>query len=225
VTPPQPGGVAAVASSAPVIGTTGADRRTSVGDGSQQFSSSLNGRQRGDNPISGFAAARPPLGSGGGDFISFPFWGPWGQWYPWYGAGFGWSVGYYGYNPFYYGATCWGWGRWGSWYDPFGYCWNPLAYGPATYVEIAGAGGHEKLAPKTGNLRIVASPKTASVYIDDALVGKVDEFDGLNDKLEVATGPHAVSVRAEGFQTATSDVVVEGGRTQTVRITLKKLKY
>ena len=226
--PPPPGGVArsAPAITAPVNST--GERRVSngVGDDTQGFSTSLN-RPRGDNPVTGFAAPRQyNLGGGGsgdGDFVSFPFWGPWGSWYPWYSGGFGWGFGYYGYNPWYYGATCWGWGRWGAWYDPFGYCWNPYWGAPTTYVEIAG-GGHKPAAPSTGKIRILTSPKTANVYIDDALVGTVDEFDGLGDHLELDKGRHVVSIKADGYETAVKEVVVEGGKTQTVRLSMKKIK-
>lgn len=214
-------------------GATAAERRTGGGgsaDLAQQFSSSLAtvNRIRGDNPIAGFATPRQPLvlGGGGGDFVSNPFWGPWGSWYPWYSS---WGFGYYGYNPWYYGATCWSWGRWGAWYDPYGYCWNSWnSYywgAPTTYVEIAGTHHNTaKLEPKTGEIRILASPKTAKVYIDDALVGTVDEFDGLNDHLEIATGPHVIGLRADGYEQITKDIVVEGGKTHTVRLTMKKIK-
>ena len=222
---PTPGGVATPVKAAPVNASSG-DRRVAVGDGSQDFSSSLAGRQRGDNPVTGFAATRQPLSGGGGngDFVSFPFWGPWGSWYPWYSFGFGWGFGYYGYNPWYYGATCWGWGRWGAWYDPYGYCWNPYWGAPTTYVEIAGTSHKPKAEPSEGKLRIVTSPKTASVYIDDALAGTVDDFDGLSDNLELPKGRHVLSVRADGYVPFVQEVVVEGGRTVTVRPSLKKVK-
>jgi hypothetical protein len=207
---------------APAIGTV--ERRAPVSVDVDQVSSSVSNRPRGDSPITGFAAPRTFTGGAGGDFISNPFWGPWGSWYPWYTPGFG-FYGYYGYNPWFYGATCWGWGRWGAWYDPFGYCWSPYYFGaPTAYVEISGAGGREKIGPSDGKIRIVASPKTAKVYIDDALVGIVDEFDGLSDHLELPKGRHVITVRAEGYVTAVRDVNVAGGRTSTVRLSLRKVK-
>ena len=213
---------------APVNATSDAERRTATGDaGQQNFSSSLSGlRLRGDNPVTGFATPRQPFtgGGGGGDLVGFPFWGPWGQWYPWYTPG--WGIGFYGYSPWYYGATCWNWGRWGAWYDPFGYCWGSPYWGaPTTYVEVAGTHhNYSKVVPATGELRIVASPKNASVYIDNALAGTVDEFDGLNDHLEIDTGRHTLTLKADGYQPAVQEIVIEGGHTQTVRITMKKIK-
>lgn len=195
--------------------------------GSDVFSSSAgNARVRGDNPVTGLAAARQPFsGGGGGDFVSFPFYGPWGQWYPWYGSGFGWYAGYYGYNPWNYGATCWSWGIYGPWYDPYSYCYGSYYYPPAYYgLEIGGgAGGAAKAHKTTGEVRLLANPKTAKVYIDNALVGTVDEFDGLNSHLEIDGGRHVLGLRAEGYQSYSQELVVESGRTQTVRITMKKL--
>ena len=137
--------------------------------------------------MTGVATPRQPgQFGGGGDFVSFPFYGPWGNWYPWYSPGFGWYAGYVGYNPWNYGATCWNWGIYGPWYDPYGYCWG--AYSAPFYVGVSiggeGGGGEAKASHKTtGDVRILATPKTAKVYIDNALVGTVDEFDGLNDHL------------------------------------------
>lgn len=163
---------------------------------------------------------------GGGDYVSFPFYGPWGGYYPWYTPGFGWYVGYMGYNPWYYGATCWGWGIYGPWYDPYSYCWSSYYWPSSAYigVDIGGGGGSSSKPQKaSGDLRVIASPKTAKVYIDGALVGTVDEFDGLNSHLEVDSGRHVLGLKADGYESYTGDIVVEGGRTQTVRITMKKL--
>jgi hypothetical protein len=226
-TAPMPGGVAvsAPAGVGPADSSGATVGRTA---GSGLFSSSLTtSRSRGDNPITGFAAVRQPtLGPiwGGGDYVSFPFYGPWGGWYPWYTPGFGWYAGYIGYNPWNYAATCWSWGLWGPWYNPYSYCWGSYYFPPGYYGIDIGGGGAAKAEKTTGDLRVLASPKTAKVYIDGALVGTVDEFNGLNRHLEVETGHHVLSLKAEGYQSSVQDVVVEGGRTQTVRISLKKLK-
>ncbi len=167
---------------------------------------------------------QPGQFGGGGDYVSFPFYGPWGGYYPWYSSGFGWYAGYMGYNPWYYGATCWNWGIYGPWYDPYGYCWG--AYSAPAYfgVDIGGGGGGEAKARKTtGDVRILTTPKTAKVYIDNALVGTVDEFDGLNDHLEIDSGRHVLGIKADGYQNYTQEIVVASGKTQTVRITLKKV--
>ena len=130
-----------------------------------------------------------------------------------------------GYNPWNYGATCWQWGRYGMWYDPYSYCWQSYWLEPA----YPGYGSLDKpAAPKPvstmGSLRIKATPDTAKVYIDNALVGTVDEFNGLSSHLEIQGGRHVLGLRADGFQPYSQEVVVEVGRTQTVRISMKKAK-
>ena len=76
----------------------------------------------------------------------------------------------------------------------------------------------------TGSIRLRASPSSASVYIDGALVGKVDEFDGFTDHLELDGGMHQLELRAEGYETYRGQIDVEVGKTLTERISLKKIK-
>ena len=183
--------------------------------------------------MTGRASTRPVLIGGGGvdlNYVSFPFYGPWGSWYPWYG-GFGWNLGFVAYNPWYYGATRWYWSPYGMWYDPYSY-WAPF-YGSGGYVTggySSGGGSNDDYteskprAPKktTGSVRIKANPGTASVFVDGALVGKVEEFSGLNDKLELEGGLHTLELRAEGYVTQAHEINVKVDTTQTVRLNLKK---
>jgi hypothetical protein len=74
---------------------------------------------------------------------------------------------------------------------------------PTTYVEIAGTHHREGFAGDRQPENI-AAVKTANVYIDDALAGTVDDFDGLGDHLG-STGPHDQH-RADGYENATQDV-------------------
>jgi hypothetical protein len=179
--------------------------------------------------VTGIASPRPIRGGGGGggidDNVSFPFYGPWGNWYPWYYGGFGWGAGYYGYSPWYYGATCWSWGRYGPWYDPYSYCWDPLwAVGAYGYGYSAGSSSEKapKPANTMGSIRLKASPETAKVYIDGALAGTVDEFNGLNSHLDVEGGRRSLRLVAEGYQDYVTEIVVKVGTTQTVRASMKK---
>ena len=63
-----------------------------------------------------------------------------------------------------------------------------------------------------GSLRIKANVSEAKVYVDGALAGLVDEFDGLKDHLELETGKHTVELRAEGYATVSADVVMLQGQ-------------
>jgi len=59
------------------------------------------------------------------------------------------------------------------------------------------------------------NPRHAKVYVDGALVGTVDDFDGLRDHLEVEAGRHALEVRADGYENYRTEVVVNSGKTTT----------
>lgn len=178
----------------------------------------------GTNGVRGIAGPRPLPVLPGGDFVSLPFYGPWGGWYPWCYSGFGWGLSFVYYDPWFYGPTSWYWGRYGMWYDPYAYFGDPYMAG-GSYVS-GGSSGSSYSSPfeevTYGSLRIKANVSQAKVYVDGALAGVVDEFDGLKDHLEVPTGRHSIELRAEGYTTASTEVEVSKGKTKTVRIDLKK---
>jgi hypothetical protein len=212
---PAPGGVA-------TGGGSESSSSSRVGSGSEVYQG-FGGdpsfvRTRNGRPITGTAAVRPNApGLGGGDFVSFPFYGPWGTWYPWY-SGFGWNLGFVTYNPYYYGAARWFWSPYGMWYDPYTY-WDP-------FWSYGGGGYYREREPKVentiGSIRIKASPANAKVYIDNALVGLVEEFDGLNENLDIEGGRHTLEIRADGYATYSEEIDVKAGKTRTVRVNLKK---
>lgn len=202
--PPAPGGYAvSPKQSDPVrLGTASAVAPSGIGS---------EARVRGAQLPSGYAIARPV--SNVDVIIAFPYYGPWGYWYPWYG-GFGWGYGYVGYNPWFYGATCWGWGRYGFWYDPAAYHWAPEPDTAAIEPE--------EEEPTVGTVRIRSNQDSARVYVDGQLVGIVDDFNGLSDHLELEKGRHTIELQADGFEPARTEVNVKAGRTQTVRVNLKR---
>ena len=208
---PAPGGV--VSGGAEARTGSSSSRTDTVGSTGQSV-----GRNRDDRPVSGFAAARP-VTEPGVRFISFPLYGPWGRWYPWYGSGFGWNYGFVTYDPWRYGATRWYWGRYGMWYDPY-------SYSPYYYDDYYGGarGGGDRDEVRFGSIRVKADPKTAKVYVDGALVGVVDDFDGLTDHLELEAGAHQLEIRADGYQPYVADITVEPGKTRTERIKLTRVK-
>jgi len=220
---PAPGGVATSSDAASSSSTrTSAEVFQGFGE------NTAVGRSRNGAPVVGKAATRPVIIGGGGldpNYVSFPFYGPWGNWYPWYG-GLGWNFGFVAYNPWYYGATRWYWGPYGMWYDP--YMYDPFYFGTG-YSSGGGGGDYTESKPRepkktTGSVRIKANPSTASVYVDGALAGKVEEFSGLNDRLEIEGGRHTIEIRAEGYVTKREEINVKVDTTQTVRINLKEKK-
>ena len=182
--------------------------------GGQQTARPRNGR-----PSVGTAVARPPVATASS--VPLTVFG-----------GFGWNLGYYGFSPYsyYYGPGSYYWNPlWGGWYDPF---YDPFYYDPMYARYGYGQrgprlyGGAESAAsayarPAMGSLRLKASPGTAKVYIDGKQMGTVDDFDGLTHHLEVAVGAHVLELRADGYQTLSTDINVGTGTT-TLRYTLKK---
>ena len=63
-----------------------------------------------------------------------------------------------------------------------------------------------------GSLRIRVNPAHAKVYLDGALIGTVDEFDGLSSHLAAEAGTHQLELRADGYEPFTTTVKVEAGQ-------------
>jgi hypothetical protein len=66
-------------------------------------------------------------------------------------------------------------------------------------------------------------PKHAAIYIDGALAGVVDDFDGLTNHLRLPAGSHTYELRAEGYRTHTGTLSVVAGQTRTERVSLGRL--
>jgi len=125
------------------------------------------------------------------------------------------------------------WNRYGLYdpffYDPYGYYGgfygSPFAWSSAV-IYGGGSYSSSREARESGNvsgsIRLKVNPKTAKVYIDGALAGTADEFDGLGGHLEIAAGSHQMELRAEGFAPYTTQITVKAHRTHTERVSLKK---
>jgi hypothetical protein len=124
------------------------------------------------------------------------YWSPWG-----YGFGFG----YMAYDPFLFGT--------------FGYSdyyADPYLGGGGYY----GGGGYSSSASQAayrgaGSLRLKVKPAHAQVFVDGYLVGDVDSFDGVFQRLNVEAGSHRIELRAEGYETTQFEVMVIPGKTIT----------
>ncbi|MFI5177817.1 MAG: PEGA domain-containing protein [Vicinamibacterales bacterium] len=152
---------------------------------------------------------RPP-----GVYPSNPIYGypGYGYWYPWYGPGFGYGYGYGYYDP---------------WYSGYGF-YGSYAYGGYGGYSGGGGGGggysSEYQTVATGSIRLRVSPETAKVYIDGALMGTVEDFNGLGRHLDLPAGQHQIELRADGYDTYTGTVEVLVGKTMTERVSLNKKK-
>jgi hypothetical protein len=91
-------------------------------------------------------------------------------------------------SPFYYDPF------WLGWYG-YGYQYRPYPpYGP---YGPYGRFGYEPVA----DLRIQVTPRQAAVYVDGYLVGSVDEFDGVFQRLRAPLGEHEITIYLNGYQT------------------------
>lgn len=241
-------GTVASRPSEPRPATTAGRRGGSRGASGVSGTSGRNGvavpgysRPRGDAPLSGYAVARrdiatlPPI-------ISGPvFWGPdnwyfypWGFgglglgyfWDPWMWSGFGSGYGGYGYGGYgRYGGYGYG-GYGGGYIDPY---WG--GSGGGGYSSEGRRDDKDDKSPAanpldsdlpTGGLRLKITPRDAEVYVDGYFAGRVDDFDGALQKLEIAEGSHKVELRAPGYETQTFDVMVVAGQTTTYRTDLER---
>jgi hypothetical protein len=119
-----------------------------------------------------------------------------------------------------YGFYPWGWGGlgfggyYGGYYDPWYY-----GGGNPTYYPVA-----QNRDDDEGALRLKVTPREASVYTDGYFVGRVDDFDGLLQKLHLSSGPHRIEIRDPKFETLMFDVQIEADQTVTYRGEMKKIQ-
>jgi hypothetical protein len=101
---------------------------------------------------------------------------------------------------------------------PFFWGWGAPAFylaAPQTFVPLPGD------AP-LGGVQLDVMPWRSSVYVDGALVGRVEEFKGYYQHLDLGAGPHQIAIVERGYETLVIDVVVTPGRTITYRATLNE---
>ena len=107
----------------------------------------------------------------------------------------------------------------GSPYDPYynGYAYNyPYAnnyYAPYRYT----APGYVRAVPgySHGGVRIEGAPQDAQVFVNGHYVGRVDDFDGAFQRLNLRSGPQHIEIRAPGLAPVSFNVNVLPGQTIT----------
>jgi hypothetical protein len=95
-----------------------------------------------------------------------------------------------------------GWGWWG---------------GPALYAPPYGAWG------VTSDARFLVTPRNTEVYVDGALAGVVDQYDGVFQSLRLAPGTHQITLYLDGHRRYQADVYVAPGSTLKLRHTMEPL--
>ena len=89
-----------------------------------------------------------------------------------------------------------------------------------------GYGGHGRYGygayrSNYGQVRIEIAPKAlrdeAHVYVNEAYVGVVDDFDGFFQRLVLTPGEYEIEVRLDGYRTLQEHVLVGPRRTYKIR--------
>lgn len=112
----------------------------------------------------------------------------------------------------------WGWGPGAWWGVPYhgigGPFWWPMSHrwwGPpvAFYGVPYGVGISEA--------RLLVTPRETEVYVDGALAGVADQFDGIFQSLRLKPGTHEITLYLEGYRRFSRNVYVAPGSTLKLR--------
>lgn len=172
------------------------------------------GHSTGGAPVVGRAVPRgtapghPIAGRPGGGYyrpayVYPPYWG---------GFGLGWGWGWGGY----YGWGAWGPGWWGPgyassmWWPGWGWWGAPALYAPPYWGVVSDA-------------RLMVKPRNTEVYVDGALAGVVDQYDGVFQSLTLAPGTHQISLYLDGHKRRDTNLYVAPGSTVKLRHTMEPL--
>jgi hypothetical protein len=104
----------------------------------------------------------------------------------------------------------------GYFYDPhFGPYpwWAPNLY-PYAYFPLTGV---------RADLRVLATPKEAAVYVDGFYAGIVNDFDGIFQGLPLPPGGHEITLFYEGYRTARQCVYLGPGSDFKLHLTMERL--
>ena len=92
---------------------------------------------------------------------------------------------------------------------------SPYYYYPEETLPVVPADA-ARLEEPEGFLRLLISPRNASVFVDGVYEGTVDDFGGTGERT-VRAGLHTVRVEADGFEPVEFDVRVPANDTITLR--------
>jgi len=172
--------------------STEGDATQSANRGDQSASSDSRARQ--GRPATGQAVARrADTGDGHRVIVVPPYYG---GYYPYYGGYYPWGYGGIGLGAYY-----------GGFYDPW---WD------GGYPADAYASGYD------GALRLKVKPRDADVYVDGYFAGRVDDYDGIFQRLRVDPGPHRIEIRQEGYEPLLFEVRIQPDKTLTYTGELEK---
>lgn len=113
----------------------------------------------------------------------------------------------YYYHPFYYSGF----------YGPFYSGWYPF------YAQYPYPYGRYRYRGTWASARIEVKPREAQVYLDGYLVGMVDQFDGVFQRLDLPTGEHELEVYMKGYRTYRQRTLFRPGESYHFKAMLEPL--
>ncbi len=136
-------------------------------------------------------------------------------------------------RPAYWGGFGLGWGWGGAWGGAWGY-WGPGWWGPGYASSLwwpgyGWWGGPALYAPPyamwglTSDARFLVKPRETEVYVDGALAGIVDQYDGVFQSLTLSPGTHRISLYLDGHRRHDANIYVAPGSTLKLRHTMEAL--
>jgi hypothetical protein len=194
---PRGGGGGGGGSSHPSGGSGGASSSSggsSSGDSTSASPYSGGGGRDGSRPLTPAQARHPRAGTGSG--------------YNYYHGG-GYYPGYYPWYPWYYPASYYYGPYWGAYYYgywPYGAYYGGYANGSGAYSYGSGGGEggeayyHSGGHSEPGAVRVLVDPDDAKVYVDGYYAGKVEQFDGMFQRLNLQRGRHEILISKDGYQ-------------------------
>jgi hypothetical protein len=101
------------------------------------------------------------------------------------------------YYPYFYGSWFYGYG----WYPPYGYQFG--------YADTS--------------VRVQVTPRETEVFVDGYYAGRVDDFDGVFQRLHVEPGEHEIQLYLPGHRIATQRVYLQPGGSFNIRRAMEPL--
>jgi hypothetical protein len=131
------------------------------------------------------------------------------------GIGFGYGHPFYGapyfYNPYW-------WGFYGGFYGGF-WGYPSFGYGPYPYYGYPGYAYYDPSA----DLRLQVTPRTAEVYVDGYLVGTVDDFDGVFQRVHMPLGEHEITIYSPGYRSIAQRMLLRPFQSYKMKDTMQPL--
>lgn len=107
-------------------------------------------------------------------------------------------------------------------YDPFWLGWSGYQYPP--YGPNGPYGPYRRFAYEpVADLRIQVTPRDAEVYVDGYLVGTVDQFDGVFQRLRAPLGEHEIAIYMNGYHTVREKMLLRPYETYHIKQAMQPL--